>query len=158
MGDRLSYESSRLPYRPAAALIRRGGLVAACLAGSLLARPTATLGSVTSYADGRVTCTDREIIIRHYYPIGAKHIKYSAIREVCQVPLGPMGKWRIHGSGDLVHWFNFDPRRPRKDTALVIHLDGRVKPVITPDDPGRVAAELAAHGVNVTSGREAGLY
>jgi hypothetical protein len=65
---------------------------------------------------------------------------------------------RIHGSGDLVHWFNFDPHRPRKDTALVIYLDGRIKPVITPDDPARVAAEFAAHGVRVTPGREAGLW
>jgi hypothetical protein len=112
---------------------------------------------VTGYDDGRVACTDREIIVRHYYPFGAKHIRYSAIREVRRVQLGPMGKWRIHGSGDLIHWFNFDPGRPRKSTALVIHLDGPIRPVITPDDPDRVAAELAAHGVNVTSGREAGL-
>jgi hypothetical protein len=110
------------------------------------------------YDDGRVACTDDEIVIRHYYLVGAKRIKYQAIREVRSVPLGTMGKLRIHGSGDLVHWFNFDPRRPRKDTALVIYLDGRIRPVITPDDPERVAAELAEHGVRVTAGRESGLW
>jgi hypothetical protein len=113
---------------------------------------------MAGYDDGRVACTDQEIVIRHYYPIGAKRIRYQAIREVRSVPLGLMGKWRIHGSGDLVHWFNFDPRRPGKDTALVIYLDGRIRPVITPDDPGRVTAELAAHGVNITTGRESGLW
>jgi hypothetical protein len=110
------------------------------------------------YDDGRVACTDEELVIRHYYLFGAKRIKYQAIREVRVAPLGTMGRLRIHGSGDLVHWFNFDPRRPRKDTALVIYLDGRIRPVITPDDPERVAAELAEHGVRVTTGREAGLW
>jgi hypothetical protein len=32
-----------------------------------------------------------------------------------------------------------------------------VGPVIAPDDPDRVTAELAAHGVNVTRGPESGL-
>ena len=41
--------------------------------------------------DGRVACTDQEIIIRHYYPLGAKHIKYQAIRQVRVAPLGPAG-------------------------------------------------------------------
>jgi hypothetical protein len=113
---------------------------------------------VAGYDDGRVACTDQEIIIRHYYLLGPKRIKYTAIRQVRQAPLGTMGKWRIHGSGDFVHWFNFDPRRPRKTIALVIYLDGAIRPVITPDDPDRVVAELAAHGVNITNGKESGLW
>jgi hypothetical protein len=113
---------------------------------------------VDGYDDGRIVCTDQEIIIRHYYLVGAKRIKYQAIREVRSVPLGAMGKMRIHGSGDLRHWFNFDPGRPHKDIALVIYLGGRIKPVITPDDPERVVAELAAHGVSITTGRESGLW
>ena len=114
--------------------------------------------SMAGYNDGRIICEDQEIVIRHYYLIGSKHIQYPAIREVQQVPLGIMGKWRIHGSGDLVHWFNFDPRRPRKKIALLIYLDHqRTVPVITPDDPDRVLAELAAHGVPITSGKDPGL-
>jgi hypothetical protein len=112
---------------------------------------------VANYDDGRVACTDQELIIRHYYLIRAKHISYSAIREVHRVPLGRMSKRRIHGSGDFIHWFNFDPRRPRKDTAFVIYLANRIRPVITPDDPDRVNAELAAHEVNVIIGRPAEL-
>jgi len=112
---------------------------------------------MAGYDDGRVACTDHEITICHYYPIGAKSIEYGAIRQVRKAPLGAMGRWRIHGSGDLVHWFNFDPHRPRKSTALVIYLDGKIRPVITPDEPDRVIAELAAHGVKITSGAESGL-
>jgi hypothetical protein len=112
---------------------------------------------MAGYDDGRVACEDREIVIRHYYLFGAKRIGYQDIREAKVSPLGLTGKWRIHGSGDLVHWFNFDPRRPRKDVAIVLYLDKKVRPVITPDDPERVTAELAAHGVNVTRGRESGL-
>jgi hypothetical protein len=114
--------------------------------------------SVTGYDDGKVACTGRELIIRHYYfPIGAKRIPYAAIREVCRVPLDLLGKWRIHGSGDFVHWFNFDPHRPRKDVALVVDLGGRVKPVVTPDDPGQVVDALTAFGVKVRSGSGPGL-
>jgi hypothetical protein len=113
---------------------------------------------MAGYDDGRVACTDQEIVIRHYYPLGSKRIKYQDIREVRMTPLGGMGRWRIQGSGDLVHWFNFDPGRPRKDVAMVLYLDGKIRPVITPEHPGQVTAELAAHGVNVTTGREAGLW
>lgn len=113
---------------------------------------------MAQYDDGRVACTDHEITIRHYYLIGPKSIRYSTIRQVRRVPLGSIGKWRIHGSGDFIHWFNFDPQRPHKTTALVIYLDGKIRPVITPDEPDRVAAELAAHGVHVTSGTESGLW
>ena len=113
---------------------------------------------MTGYDDGRIACDDQGLRIKHYYLFGPKHIRYADIRAVREAPLGPAGKWRIHGSGDLVHWFNFDPRRPRKDTAIVLYLGGSIRPVITPDDPERVAAELAAHGVTVTQGREAGLW
>jgi hypothetical protein len=109
------------------------------------------------YDDGRVACTDQEIVIRHYYLIGPKRIRYDQIRKVLEVPLRAMGRLPIHGSGDLAHWFNFDPGRPHKTVALVLHLDARIRPVITPDDPQRVVEEFAAHGVNVTRGTESGL-
>lgn len=113
---------------------------------------------MTSYDDGKIACTDSELVIRNYYfPFGSKRIPYAAIKEARQVPLRIWGKGRIWGSGDFVHWFNFDPRRPRKETALVIITDARIRPVITPDDPARVAAELTAHSVNVTTGHESGV-
>jgi hypothetical protein len=113
----------------------------------------------TTYDDGNVACTDTELVIRRYYlPVGGtKRIPYPAIREVRRVPLTAMGRWRIQGSNDFVHWFSFDIRRPRKTAALVVHSGGRILPVVTPDDPDRAAAALAAHGVRITNGDEAGL-
>ena len=107
-----------------------------------------------AYDDGTVACTDHELLIRRYYfPPSTKRIPYSKIRQVRRVPLLSMG-WRIktYGSSDLLHWFNLDVHRSRKDVALIIQLAGRVRPVVTPDDADRVTAELLAHGVNVTSG------
>ena len=102
------------------------------------------------YDDGRVACTDDGLVIRHYYfPAGGKRIPYRAISEVRRTRLGPLAGGRIHGSSDLRHWYNFDPRRPRKRSAFVLTVGRWVRPVITPDEPGRVAAELLAHGVPV---------
>jgi hypothetical protein len=123
---------------------------------------------VAGYDDSRVACMDDEIILRRYYTWRDRHIKYQAIRQVREFRLSAKGKKREHGSGDGVHWFNADPSRKHKDRALVLYIfaptdkvsvlrtpgdtDERVKPVITPDDPDSVIAELAAHGVSVTSG------
>jgi hypothetical protein len=50
----------------------------------------------------------------------------------------------------FVHWANWDPGRPKKTVAFVVYLSTqRVRPVITPEDPEKAAAELAAHGVTV---------
>jgi hypothetical protein len=117
-----------------------------------------SLVPVADYDDGRIACTDQELVIRHYYfPAGAKHVPYSAIREARRVNLSPLGRWRIHGSNDFVHWFNFDLGRPRKRSGLVIYASGQVRPVITPRDTDQVAVVLASHGVNVTSAPEPGL-
>jgi len=62
------------------------------------------------YDDGRVACTDQEIILRNYYaPFVAKHISYASIREVREVP----NRWkqRPGGSGDFVYRLSWDPHR-----------------------------------------------
>lgn len=113
---------------------------------------------MSGYDDGRVACLDQEILIRQYSALRApRHVSYSSIREARQVELGKLGKLRIHGSGDLQHWFSYDAARPGKSRAIVLHVNGRIRPVITADEPERVAAELRAHGVYVTEGRESGL-
>ncbi|MGH3438144.1 MAG: hypothetical protein ACRDRN_16960 [Sciscionella sp.] len=100
------------------------------------------------YDDGRVACTDDAVLIRWYYfPVGTKRVPYEKIREAS---LRPLGTARIWGSSDLVHWYNLDFRRPGKDTALTIDTGRAIKPIITPDEPEKVAAALAAHGVKVT--------
>jgi hypothetical protein len=108
-----------------------------------------------TYDDGGVACTEDALVIRRYYfPFGDKRIPYAKIAQVRRVPLSFMaGRYRIWGSGDIVHWFNLDIGRPKKSAAFIIQLsDSRVRPVITPDDPDSVTAELTAHGVNVISG------
>jgi hypothetical protein len=109
-----------------------------------------------TYDDGRVACTEEALVIRTYYfPPHDKRIPYGRIEQVRRVPMTGVlnGRYRIWGSGDFVHWYNYDPRRPRKSVALIVHVAGhRVRPVITPDNPDGVAAELAAHGVKVAAG------
>ncbi len=108
-----------------------------------------------AYDDGRVACTEEALVIRTYYfPPHDKRIPYGTIERVRRLSMTAMsGRYKIWGSGDFIHWFNYDPHRRRKSAALVVHVSGhRVRPVITPDDAGAVAAELAAHGVNVTTG------
>ncbi len=104
-----------------------------------------TVGTV-AYDDGRIACDDSGLLIRWYYPWGDKRIPYGAIRSVTPFPLAgrnALRKWRIWGSGDVVHWWNLDPTRPGKDLALVIGAGGRVQPTITPDDAGAVQRILA---------------
>lgn len=94
-----------------------------------------------TYDDGRVACDKDKLVIRHYYLWGSKRIPYSSIRGVQQLPLTGINKvrrWRIWGSGDFVHWWNLDPERPHKDLALVLDVGRKVRPTITPDDPGSV--------------------
>ena len=93
------------------------------------------------YDDGRVACDEKALVIRQYYPWGTKRVPYVSIKGVTELPLTGLNrprKWRIWGSGDFLHWWNFDPRRPRKELALVIDDGHWVHPTITPDDPKAV--------------------
>jgi len=102
----------------------------------------------TLYDDGRVSCDSTGISLAWYYLWGAKHIEYSSIRSVQRLSLtgaSSLGRWRIWGSGDFVHWWNLDPGRPHKDVALVLDVGRRIRPTITPDDPEAVARILGEH-------------
>lgn len=103
-----------------------------------------------AYDDGRIACTEDALVIRSYYfPAGAKRIAYDKIQGVRRRQLNTMsGRYRLWGSGDFLHWYNYDPGRRKKTVALDVHLTGRqVIPVITPDNADDVIRELAAHGV-----------
>ncbi|MBO0805486.1 MAG: hypothetical protein J2P25_20715 [Nocardiopsaceae bacterium] len=109
-----------------------------------------------AYDDGRVACTDEALVIRKYYfPFGDKRVPYRAIERVRVVPMaGLSGRYRLWGSGDFIHWYNWDPGRTKKDLQLVIQLHGRrAKPVITPDVPDDVTAEFTTRGVTVEGAR-----
>ncbi|HEY1739880.1 MAG TPA: hypothetical protein VGI86_14285 [Acidimicrobiia bacterium] len=98
------------------------------------------------YDDGRIACDEQGLVIRWYYLWGAKRIPYASIRSWKRYALtGWRGKWRIWGSGDFVHWFNLDPKRPGKSVALELQTGGRVRPTITPDDPDTVERILTEH-------------
>lgn len=104
------------------------------------------------YDDGLVGCSDAGLVIRRYSLfLRPKRVLYAQIRAVRQVELRgfAFGNWRIWGSTDLRHWFNFDWHRPSKHVGLVLDLGKGAIPVITPDDPQRVLAVLRQHGVNV---------
>lgn len=107
-----------------------------------------------TYDDGGVALTEDGLVIRRYYfPFGDKRIPYGEIERVQRLPMsGLTGGWRIWGSGDFTHWFNLDSGRPRKTVKFVVETSGgRIRPVITPNDPDTVQTEFTAHGVNVTT-------
>ncbi len=98
------------------------------------------------YDDGRVSCDENQLVIHWYYPWGSKRIPYSTIEKVSRKPLTVYrGKWRIWGSGDFIHWWNLDTKRPSKKEALILSVGGRILPSITPDDIDRVETILTQH-------------
>lgn len=100
------------------------------------------------YDDGGVACGRDALIIWRYYPWGAKHIPYSAVKGVTELPFtgfNRVRRWRLWGSGDFVHWWNLDPRRAHKRVALVLDIGRWVRPTITPDDPATVARIIREH-------------
>jgi hypothetical protein len=112
-------------------------------------RPAPSAG----YQDPLIRIQNGELVIRQYYfPTGAKHIRLAAIIRVEEYPMGKAtGRWRVWGSGDLVHWLNLDPGRRHKQQAFVIDHGRRAKPVVTPDDPDAFRAALVAAGIRVSS-------
>ncbi len=98
------------------------------------------------YDDGRIRLDDGGLTIRWYYLWGKKRIPYGAIRSIDVRPLTTWrGRWRVWGSSDFTHWFNLDPTRPNKETAIEIHRGGRVIPTITPDDADTAARIISEH-------------
>ena len=106
-------------------------------------RQDAAVVEAQLYDDGRIACDDQGLIIRWYYLWGPKRIPYARIRSIIVRDMSRLGeKYRLWGSGDFVHWYNLDPRRPSKQTAIELDTGGRVRPTITPDDPEAVARIL----------------
>jgi hypothetical protein len=104
------------------------------------------------YDDGLIACSDDRLVIRRYgVCLRPKTVPYTHIRGVKEVELRgfSFGNWRIWGTTDLRRWFNLDWHRPKKHVGLVLDLGKQAKPVITPDDPERVAAVLRSHELDV---------
>lgn len=104
--------------------------------------------NTTDYEDSGITCDANGILIKRYYPWGAKRISYSAIRAVDVLPLKGLNRvrrWRLWGTGDFIHWWNWDGSRPKKTEALVLNTGHHVRPTITPDDPQAVQNLIKSH-------------
>jgi hypothetical protein len=79
-------------------------------------------------------------------PWGTKRIRYDDIRTVRRVSLGlTRGRGRVWGTANPRYWASLDPRRPSKDTGLLLDLGRPVRPLITPDDPDAVEACILTH-------------
>ncbi|HZO73420.1 MAG TPA: hypothetical protein VFB60_14570 [Ktedonobacteraceae bacterium] len=94
------------------------------------------------YDDGMIRLDAEGMTIRKYYfpTLTSKRIPYTRIRAVREVPLH--NSYRIWGSGDNVHWWHLDRKRPQKTKVLVLDVGSAAIPCITPDDPERVLAIL----------------
>jgi hypothetical protein len=95
------------------------------------------------FAEHGIVCTERALIIRHYYPWGSKTIPYSSIKGVQRISLTVLkGRGRVWGTANMGYWANFDGQRRKKTQGLVVDLGTRVKAYITPDDPDTLEALL----------------
>ena len=95
-----------------------------------------------SYRDRWIECDSEALHIRGYYfPWGTKRIRYGDIRGLRRIRLTLLGgKGRIWGTANLKYWLSLDPRRPAKETGLILDIGHAVHPVITPDDADAVEA------------------
>lgn len=107
------------------------------------------------YDDGLVTLDEEGVTLRRYYLWGAaKHIPYATIASVRRRSMSAVtGRWRIWGSGDLVHYWPLDTKRPGKSEAIEVDTGHHWIPTFTPDDPERVARILDEHTVGKDPGR-----
>jgi hypothetical protein len=99
------------------------------------------------YQDKWITCTAEGVDVRGYYfPWGTKHITYPEVRGVERIEMSALrGRGRIWGTANPGYWASFDPGRPGKSVAFVFDLGKRVRPFITPADPGSFEAAVSAH-------------
>jgi hypothetical protein len=112
-----------------------------------------------NYADTTIESNDEELRLRWYYfPFGTKRIAWRRITNVREHDMGTGitgGRWRIWGSGDLVHWMPLDVRRPKKRRMFILEIEGSpFRPCVTPDDPDAFQAALASHGIEVRPARK----
>lgn len=94
-------------------------------------------GERAHYDDGVLACDENGLEIQRYYPWGALRVPYQEIRSLSVLPItGWTGFQRLlWGPSDLTHWWNLDPHRQNRRTAVVIDIGARFKPTVTPLDP-----------------------
>jgi len=102
---------------------------------------------MATYRDRWISCADDGIRVRGYYfPWGTKRVRYADIRSVRRVGLGGLrGRGRIWGTANPRYWASLDPRRPGKQSALILDLGRRVSPYLTPDDVDAAISAILDH-------------
>ena len=85
------------------------------------------MASELIYSDKLVEITDDGILFRNYYfPFGSRLVAFSEVDGVvAKAPTWSNGKWRIHGTGDLLTWFPRDWRRPARDRIFFVSFRNR---------------------------------
>ena len=85
--------------------------------------------STDEYKDKLIEISDNTIVFKNYYfPAGSKSIKLSQVEYVEEKRLTLRnGKWRLHGTGDLLFriWFPADYDRPSRDKIFVMKVKGK---------------------------------
>ena len=85
--------------------------------------------STDEYRDKLIEISDDTIVFKNYYfPSGSKTIKLSQAEYVeAKEPTMRNGKYRLHGTGDLLFriWFPADYDRPGRDKIFVMKVRGK---------------------------------
>lgn len=78
------------------------------------------------YSDSLVGITDEAIVFKAYYfPFGSKRVPLADIAGIdAERPTLWNGRYRIHGTGDLVTWFARDWHRPSRPVIFFVRLRG----------------------------------
>jgi uncharacterized membrane protein len=81
------------------------------------------------YKDSLIEISHDNIIFKDYYfPMGSKSINFSEVEYIkTKKPTLCNGKWRLHGTGDLLFriWFPADYNRPSRDTIFVMKVKNK---------------------------------
>lgn len=81
------------------------------------------------YKDSLIEISQDNIIFKDYYfPMGAKSVNFSEVEYVeAKKPTLWNGKWRLHGTGDLLFriWFPADYNRPGRDMIFVMKVKNK---------------------------------
>ena len=105
----------------------------------------------TTYKDGLVEISDREIVFhRYYFPFGGD--RHVSLNDVESIEVRPRsfwrGSWRIWGSGDFRTWFPLDGARPSRDRIFITRLRGRFRRIgFTVEHSNEAAEVLKEHGL-----------
>ena len=102
------------------------------------------------YSDKLVEITEYSIVFRNYYfPFGSRRVAFSKIESVvAEEPTWPNGKWRVHGTSDLLTWFPRDWKRNSRDRIFFVRFPNRRRRIgFTVEDSHTVTNILTEKGL-----------